>query len=128
MKPEVGKTYGYRKEVRTKGAPLVPVFVVKLGPPKSQQVRVSWLSGEYEGMEEWINSLYLLCLWEEHDILLRDEILLLHVIEASHSPHDHIKDQVVNEVFAALEPSIYTEFSSRKNSILVIEDQVLNVV
>ncbi|MCF8567814.1 hypothetical protein LLE49_24135 [Alicyclobacillus tolerans] len=129
MKPEVGKTYGYRIAIRAKRQPLVLSIVVKLGPPKSKQVRVQWLSGEYEGMEEWrnggmeewINPLYLLCLWEEHDIFLRDEILLLRAIEASHSPHDHVEDQAVNEVFAALAPSIYTEFSSRKNSILVIE-------
>ncbi|MCF8567817.1 hypothetical protein LLE49_24150 [Alicyclobacillus tolerans] len=121
MKPEVGKTYGYRKAIRAKGQPLVPAAVVKLGPPKSRQVRVQWLSDEYEGMEEWVNPLYLLCPWEEHDIFIRDEILLLCVIEASQSPHEHLEDKAVNEVFAALDPSIYTEFSSRKNSILVIE-------
>jgi|GEM_PF-601742 len=122
MKPEVGKTYGYRKGIRANGQPLVPAYVVKLGPPKSKQVRVRWESGEYEGLEEWINPLHLLCTWEEHDTFLRDEILLLQVIDASIAPHNPVEDQAVNEVFAALDPSVYTEFSSRKNNILVARD------
>ncbi|MCL5960061.1 MAG: hypothetical protein M1358_12255 [Chloroflexi bacterium] len=76
----IGKRFGYREHAHTLGDPLRPAEVTKMGPPRSRKVRVRWLDGEYEGLEEWVPKVRLVIQWEEADKLLADE---QHVITAA---------------------------------------------
>lgn len=57
---KVGTTFAYRERVRAYGEPVRPVEVSREGLPRSNKVRVYWLDGEYEGLEEWVPKVRLL--------------------------------------------------------------------
>src|SRR5687768_8374564 len=50
----VGQLFAYRERAHTPGDPLRPVEVTKDGPTRSQKVRIRWLDGEYQSLEEWV--------------------------------------------------------------------------
>lgn len=69
----VGETWAYRDKPRTPGTPVRPVEVLQHGPPRSQRVRVRWIDGEYDGLDEWVSATRLVCLWDNVDLFQRDE-------------------------------------------------------
>lgn len=70
---DVGGHFAYRERAFTPGEPVRPVEVVRKGPPRSNKVRIRWLDGEYEGLEEWVPQLRLVAPWEQAEALLGDE-------------------------------------------------------
>ena len=81
----VGRRFAYRERAHTPGDPVRPVQVVKEGPPRSQKVRIRWLDGEYEGMEEWVPQIRLVVPWEQAEALLEDERRMFAALDASGS-------------------------------------------
>jgi hypothetical protein len=79
----VGNLFAYRKHVRAYGESVRPVEVTKEGPSRSNKVRIRWLDGEYEGLEEWVPKMRLLAPWDEAEALLEDERRMLAAVEAS---------------------------------------------
>jgi hypothetical protein len=57
--------------------------MVREGPQRSQKVKVRWLDGEYEGLEEWVPAVRLVAPWEEAGALLEDERRTLATLEAA---------------------------------------------
>jgi hypothetical protein len=53
-KVAVGEKWAYREKPYTVGNTLVPVEVLRLGPPRSNKVRVRFLEGEENGLEIWV--------------------------------------------------------------------------
>ena len=49
---EEGQRFADRERAHTTGDPVRPVELVKEGSPRSPKVKVRWLDGEYEGLEE----------------------------------------------------------------------------
>ena len=66
-----------------------------MGPPKSKKVRIRWLSGDYEGLEEWVPQGRLVAPWDEADALLKDEERLLLAYEASQEAEGSLQYEAV---------------------------------
>jgi hypothetical protein len=78
-----GRRFAYRERSRSYGEPVRPVEFVRSGPMRSNKVRIRWLDGEYEGIEEWVPAVRLVVPWEESEAFLRDERRELETLEAS---------------------------------------------
>ena len=61
----IGRSFAYRERAKALGEPVQPVEVVKEGPSRFQKVRIRYLDGELEGLEEWVPKLRLLVPWED---------------------------------------------------------------
>lgn len=100
MQAEVGKQYAYREPPFRLGDRGRPAEVTRLGPPKSQKVRVRWLDGEYEGLEEWVLQRRLAATLDEIDALVADE--RSHDLLWRHSGADPFLARVVYAVLGAI--------------------------
>jgi hypothetical protein len=78
------------------------VEVVREGPARSNKVRVLWLDGEYEGLEEWVPKMRLLAPWEESEALLEDEHRMVRAVEHSGKACDDLCRDAVETVFFAM--------------------------
>jgi hypothetical protein len=78
-----------------------PVELVKEGPPRSQKVKVCWLDGEYEGLEEWVPKVRLVP-WEEKEALLEDGRRMFAALEASGDVYGATTYRAVETVFFAV--------------------------
>lgn len=103
----VGQRFGYREKPRTLGVPLEPVEVIQEGPPRSNQVRVQHLQGEYKGLKHWISRSRLVVPWEEAPAFMQDEHHLLAAFNASDNVAGSVPYEAADTVFAAL----YTIFN-----------------
>lgn len=101
-KDMVGKRFAYRKQVRAFGKPVQPVEVVREGPPRSARVRIRYLDGEYEGLEEWVPKARLLVPWDEAKEFCEDERRLLAAQGASGEVHGTLFYKAVETVFYAI--------------------------
>jgi hypothetical protein len=98
----VGQRYAYRQRAHTRGEPVRPVEVVKEGPPRSQKVRIRWLDGEYEGLEEWVPMVRLVAAWDQADAFLEDERRVLRALAASGDAYGTLEWKAAQEVFFGL--------------------------
>jgi hypothetical protein len=98
----VGERFAYRERARTPGDPVRPVETVKEGPHGSQKVRIRWLAGEYEGMEEWVPKVRLVAPWEQAEALLADERRTFAALEASGDVYGTVAYRAVETVFFVL--------------------------
>lgn len=99
---EVGRRFAYREKAHTHGSPVRPVELVKDGPPRSQKVKVRWLDGEYEGLEEWVPKVRLVVPWDEKEALLEDERRMFAALEASGAVYGSTTYRAVETVFFAV--------------------------
>lgn len=101
-----------------------PVEVVRKGPPRSNKVRIRWLDGEYEGLEEWVPQLRLVAPWEEAEALLEDERRSEAAMEASEDMYRTVSWQAVEMVFWAVsvEDDIGIGYRAVERELLVIRD------
>lgn len=54
--------------------PAIPVEILQLGPETSKhKLRVRYLGGEYQGLDEWVPKIRLVTPWENHDAWWSDE-------------------------------------------------------
>lgn len=119
----VGHQYGYRDHPYRIGDSLRPVEVLKLGPPKSRKVRIRWLDGEYEGMDEWISQVRLVVPWDEAEDCLKDERSLLAAITASgNASRETAEYRAVEEVFFAIPRDMDRGYIGIESRVLTIED------
>jgi hypothetical protein len=99
---DVGRRFAYRERAFTPGEPVRPVEMVRKGPPRSNKVRIRWLEGEYEGLEEWVPQLRLVAPWDEADALLEDERRSDAAMEASEDTYRTVPWLAVQMVFWSL--------------------------
>ncbi len=99
---EEGRRFAYRERAHTPGDPVRPVELVKEGPPRSQKVKVRWLDGEYEGLEEWVPKVRLAAYWDEKEALLDDERRMFAALETSGVVYDTTTYRTVETVFFAV--------------------------
>lgn len=125
---EVGKRYGYRERYRTPGEPIRPVLLVKNGPQKSKQVRVRWLDGEYEGLEEWVPEARLIVPWGEVEALQHDERRTLAAVEASGGVCGTVEYEAADPVFMALESRLWTYVGYRAGDRELLATKRLDVL
>ncbi len=83
----VGQRFAYRETRFSYGEPVRPVEVMKEGPPRSQKVRVRWLDGEYEGLEEWVPKGQLVAPWEQAEAFMEDERRMLAAVDVLSKPY-----------------------------------------
>lgn len=98
----VGRRFAYRERAFTPGEPVRPVDVVRKGPSRSNKVRIRWLDGEYEGLEEWVPQIRLVAPWEESEALLEDERRSVAAMEASEETYRTVPWEAVQMVFWAV--------------------------
>lgn len=98
----VGQRFAYRKRARAVGEPVQPVEVVKEGPPRSGKVRIRYLSGEYQGFEEWVPKVRLVAAWDEAEAFCKDELHLLAAHKASGEADGTVPFEAAQEVFYAI--------------------------
>ncbi len=99
---EEGRRFAYRERAHTPGDSVRPVELVKEGPPRSQKVKVRWLDGEYEGLEEWVPKVRLVVPWDQKEALLEDERRMFAALEASGDVYDTTTYKAVETVFFAI--------------------------
>jgi polyhydroxyalkanoate synthesis regulator phasin len=102
-----------------------PVEVVRKGPPRSNKVRVRWLDGEYEGLEEWVPQLRLVAPWEEAKALLEDERRSEAAMKASEDTYRTVPWLAVQMVFWAVPleaDSVGIGYRAAERELLVIRD------
>jgi len=80
---EAGQRFAYRERAHTPGDPVRPVTLVKEGLPRSQKLKVRWLDGEYEGLEEWVPKVRLVAPWDEAEALVLKQRRMFAALEAS---------------------------------------------
>ncbi|MEW6172197.1 MAG: hypothetical protein AB1510_03915 [Bacillota bacterium] len=97
----IGQRFAYRK-TRGLGDPVQPVEVVKEGPPRFQKVRIRYLDGEYEGLEEWVPKSRLVVSWDDAQAFCEDEKRVLAASEASDSVDGTLVHKAVQTVFGAI--------------------------
>jgi hypothetical protein len=98
----VGQRFAYRERAHTPGTPIRPVEVAKEGPPRSQMIKVRWLDGEYEGLQEWVPKARLIARWEQAEALLEDELRMFAALETSGDAYDTALWKTVETVFLSL--------------------------
>jgi len=123
----VGQRFAYRKRARALGEPVQPVEVIKEGPPRSRKVRIRYLDGEYEGLEEWVPKTRLLVPWDEAQAFCEDERRLLAAIEATGQVEGTVVYGAVNSVFGAVthlfgEELILTGWKAVERDLVIIQD------
>ena len=106
---EEGRRFAYRERAHTPGNPVRPVELVKEGPPRSQKVKVRWLDGEYEGLEEWVPKVRLVVSCEEKEALLDDERRMFVALEASGDVYGTATYRAVETVFFAIPQELGAE-------------------
>jgi hypothetical protein len=102
----IGQGFAYRQRAYTRGEPVRPVEVVKEGPPRSRKVRIRWLDGEYEGLEEWVPMARLVVAWDQADAFLEDERRVLRALDASGDAYGTLEWKAAQEVFFGLPENV----------------------
>lgn len=124
----VGQRFAYRERMRAYGEPVRPVEVVREGPPRSNKVRVLWLDGEYEGLEEWTPKMRLLAPWEEAEALIEDERRMVEAVEHSEEAWDDLSWGAVETVFfavskhASAEDELILGYKAFENQLLFVHN------
>jgi hypothetical protein len=123
---EEGWHFAYRERAHTPGDPVRPVELVKEGPPRSQKVKVRWLDGKYEDLEEWVPKVRLVVPWEEKEALLEDERRMFAAPEVSGEVYGTATYRAVETVFFAVPQEIGAEvllgLRAAERELLSIDD------
>jgi hypothetical protein len=91
-----------------------------LGPPRWQKVKVLWLDGEYEGLEEWIPEVRLVAPWNEADTLLEDALRMFAALEVSGDVYVTTTYKEVETVFFAIPREMGAEAFSVPQTVPVL--------
>ncbi len=123
----VGQKYAYREHAHTCGDPLRPVEVLKRGPTRTgtgRKVRIRWLDGEYEGLDEWVPQVRLVVRWEEAEAFWADEQHLLAALDASGDVRGTTEWEAVQTVVFALpkEVDVSLGWGDASDELLEIEN------
>jgi len=70
-----------------------------MGPTRSRKVRIRWLDGEFDGLDEWVPLVRLRARWQEAEHLLADERRKLRLHEASSERFDLVEWEAVIKVW-----------------------------
>lgn len=96
----VGQTWVYRARAFDPDCPIVKAELLQFGP-KPHKVRVRWLEGEYNGLDEWVPRVRLRVLWAEKDAWLQNESALYAAMDASEGANENLWYHAAEAVFAA---------------------------
>jgi hypothetical protein len=69
--------------------------------PRARQVKVKHVSGELDGLEEWVTTRSLLCAWGERQGFLRDERLAHDLRSASDESRTAVEEEAISHVLTA---------------------------
>lgn len=105
----VGQRYGYREKPSKIGSPLTPVLVLQKGPRHSWKVKIRWLGGPYEGLDQWVTAQRLVTPWEEAEAFLEDERRMAIVREKSASYAKTIRFEAASSALAAIPHNHFAE-------------------
>jgi hypothetical protein len=102
------------------------VELVKEGPPRSQKVKVRWLDGDYEDLEEWVPRVRLVVPWDEKEALLEDERRMFVALEASGDVYGTATYRAVETVYFAIPQEAGAEvwfgLKAAERTLLSIDD------
>lgn len=77
------------------------VKVQVLLPPRRGKVRIRYLTGAEQGLEEWIPTRQLACLWKERRAFLRDEQKEAALRRVSEEARDPVEEDAISNVLTA---------------------------
>lgn len=117
-----GQQFAYRESAHGWDKPLQPVEIVRNEPPKSRQVRIRWLSGDWEGLEAWVPGARLVSLWDEADAFLQDERRFLAVVEASKGAEASVVHEAVSIVLEATSSKADLGWRTMEREMLRVDD------
>lgn len=95
----VSRDYAQRVKPQDAGCPLHRVAFI--GPAKAGKAKVRHADGEFGGLEEWVPTRTLLCLWGERQAFLRDESRWNALQQAAARDYDAIVEEAISTVFEA---------------------------
>lgn len=95
----VGRPHAYRPPQTADPHALLKVQV--LVPPRRGKVRVRYLTGDIEGLEEWVPTRNLLCLWKERKAFIMDEAAEILLRKASEEARDPVEEEAISTVLTA---------------------------
>ncbi|MFC0674525.1 hypothetical protein [Brachybacterium hainanense] len=104
-----GRKYALRPKGSRTGDPLIKVTYI--GPVHVRQCRIRYEGGELEGLDEWILTRQLVCLWKERKELLRDEERAARLEAANKLAWDGVSEEAISAVMIA--SGEYTGFQRR---------------
>jgi hypothetical protein len=98
---EVGTVWAYREKAFQPLTPIRQVEVVKLHVRKRSTVRVRFLDGDDDGLEEWVPKVRLIVPWRMAAALIEDERRFDKAWEASEQAYESLEYEAADEVFGA---------------------------
>jgi hypothetical protein len=109
---EVGRRYAYRVKAERLLEPVEEVEVIQKAPRATmQKSKIRHLSGEYEGLDEWVPNRRMVCAWEDVEAFRDMEQKEDYLWEVSEEP-DPMRDHAVTYVLRALpQLALYTDHS-----------------
>jgi hypothetical protein len=121
---KAGDVFAYREKASALGQQVKPVEFVREGPPRSAKARIRWLDGEYQGLEQWVPRVRLLCDWKDVDALLSDERNLEAAVDAAGAPERTLAYKAAEAVFTAVSPDERVMFGWRaqERALIRMED------
>jgi hypothetical protein len=94
-----GRDYAQRTKPHDVNCPLHKVTFI--APAKAGKAKVRHADGELDGLEEWVPTRTLMCLWGERQAFLRDESRWNALQQAAARDYDPVVEEAISTVFEA---------------------------
>jgi hypothetical protein len=77
------------------------VRVKFIGPARSGKAKIRWEEGELSGLDDWVSTRQLLCLWKERKACLRDRERQARLDQDSDEAFDRVVENAISHVLTA---------------------------
>ena len=94
----VGVDYAHRANPQDTGCGLQKVTFI--GPARAGKAKVRHRDGDLDGLQEWLRTRSLMCVWADRRALLRDESRQEALQQAARD-HDPVVEEAISTVFEA---------------------------
>ena len=101
LAPELAAGLDYACRLKSQDAGCGMQRVTFIGPARAGKAKVRHRDGELNGLEEWVPTRSLLCLWAERSLFLRDESRWAALQQAAARDHDPVVEEAISTVFEA---------------------------
>jgi hypothetical protein len=95
----VGVGYAYRPKPPDGECGLQQVTFI--GPARVGKAKVRHRDGDLDGLEEWVRTRSLMCMWADRRAFLRDESRHASLQQAATGDHDPVVEEAISTVFEA---------------------------